>query len=334
MVMEMLFIVKENHDISQLLEKIKIASASYKVVNIYGKRIVVAWPDSLVENVVDISIDAKIRVKKPYQLVSNEWKKDKTIVYVDNVAIGGSKIVVAAGPCSIEDEDTLIEIARAVKRAGASMLRGGAFKPRTSPYSFQGLGEKGLEILKKASDIVGMPVVTEVMDTRDMDLIKRYADMVQIGARNSQNFSLLREVGRAGIPVLLKRGFGMTVEEWMLAAEYILSEGNGNVVLCERGIRTFEKSTRFTIDVGGMAVAKTLTHLPIASDPSHAAGNRDLVEPLALASVATGADMLLIEVHTNPSKALSDSEQQLTIDMFEKLMYKIRAVAEAIGRSI
>ncbi len=332
--MEMIFIVKENSDVSQLLEKIKMASASYRVVNLYGKKLVVAWPDNLVKDIVDESIDVRIRVGRPYQLVSNEWKRDKTIVYVDGVAIGSSRIVVAAGPCSVEDEDTLMEIARAVKRIGASMLRGGAFKPRTSPYSFQGLGERGLKILRRVSDAVGMPVVTEIMDTRNVDLAKKYVNMIQIGARNSQNFPLLREVGRAGIPVLLKRGFGMTIDELMLSAEYILLEGNGNVVLCERGIRTFERSTRFTLDISGIAVAKTLTHLPIAADPSHPAGNRNLVEPLALASVAAGADMILIEVHTNPSKALSDSEQQLTIEMFEKLMSRLRAVAEALGRSI
>ncbi|ADM28529.1 3-deoxy-D-arabinoheptulosonate-7-phosphate synthase [Ignisphaera aggregans DSM 17230] len=330
----MLFIVKENHDISSLLEKIRMASASYKVVDIYGKRIVIAWPDNLVENIEDISIDAKIRVRKPYYLVSNEWKSGKTIVNVGGVEIGGSRIVVAAGPCAVEDEDILMEIAKAVKRAGASILRGGAYKPRTSPYSFQGLGEKGLKILKRVSEAVGLPVVTEVMDTRDVELVKSYADMIQIGARNSQNFTLLREVGRAKIPVLLKRGFGMTVEEWLLAAEYILSEGNGDVVLCERGIRTFEKSTRFTIDIGGMVIAKMQTHLPIAADPSHPAGNRDLVEPLALAAIVAGADMLIVEVHANPSKALSDSEQQLTVEMFEKLMKRLKAVAEAIGRSI
>jgi len=330
----MLFIVKENHDISSLLEKIRTASASYKVVDIYGKRIVIAWPDNLVENIEDTSIDAKIRVRKPYYLVSNEWKSDKTIVNVGGVEIGGSRIVVAAGPCAVEDEDMLMEIAKAVKRAGASILRGGAFKPRTSPYSFQGLGEKGLKILKRVSEAVGLPVVTEVMDVRDVELVKNYADMIQIGARNSQNFTLLREVGRTKIPVLLKRGFGMTVEEWLLAAEYILSEGNGDVVLCERGIRTFEKSTRFTIDIGGMVIAKMQTHLPIASDPSHPAGNRDLVEPLALATIVAGADMLIVEVHANPSKALSDSEQQLTIEMFEKLMKRLKAVAETIGRSI
>ncbi len=332
--MEMIFIVKENSDVSQLLEKIKMTSASYRVVNLYGKKLVVAWPDNLVKDIVDESIDVRIRVGRPYQLVSNEWKRDKTIVYVDGVAIGSSRIVVAAGPCSVEDEDTLMEIARAVKRIGASMLRGGAFKPRTSPYSFQGLGERGLKILRRVSDAVGMPVVTEIMDTRNVDLAKKYVNMIQIGARNSQNFPLLREVGRAGIPVLLKRGFGMTIDELMLSAEYILLEGNGNVVLCERGIRTFERSTRFTLDISGIAVAKTLTHLPIAADPSHPAGNRNLVEPLALASVAAGADMILIEVHTNPSKALSDSEQQLTIEMFEKLMSRLRAVAEALGRSI
>ncbi|MEM3980228.1 MAG: 3-deoxy-7-phosphoheptulonate synthase, partial [Ignisphaera sp.] len=215
-----------------------------------------------------------------------------------------------------------------------SMIRGGAYKPRTSPYSFQGLGLEGLKILKKVKEDVGLPVVSEVMDTRDVGLAIEYIDMIQIGARNAQNFALLREVGRFRKPVLLKRGFGSTVEEWLLSAEYILAEGNGFVALCERGIRTFENSTRFTIDIGGMVTAKSMTHLPVGADPSHPAGRREYVEPLALAAVAAGADIIIVEVHPQPSKALSDFEQQLTIKEFEILMEKIKAVANAIGRSV
>ena len=330
----MLFILKSSSDPSQLIERIVARSASYRVVDLYGRRIVVAWPDKLVEDIADDSVEVKVKPSRPYQLASNEWKRDKTIVDVDGVEIGGRSVVVAAGPCAIEDEELAIEIARAVKRAGAKMFRGGAYKPRTSPYSFQGLGEKGLEILKRVYEETGLPIVTEVMDTRDVEKVARHAHMLQIGARNSQNFQLLKEVGRSRKPALLKRGMAMTVEEWLLAAEYMLLEGNGNVVLCERGIRSFEKSTRFTLDIASAVYTKTVTHLPIAVDPSHPAGRRDLVEPLALAAVAAGADMLIIEVHLSPEKALSDNEQQLTIEMFEKLMARLKAVAEAVGRSV
>ncbi|MEM0501160.1 MAG: 3-deoxy-7-phosphoheptulonate synthase [Ignisphaera sp.] len=329
----MIFILKENLQYSSLIEKIENVSASYRIVDIYGVRLVIAWPDSLVERIDDKSIKIKVKTKRPYQLASNEWK-DKTTVNVGDVEVGGRGIIIAAGPCAVESETQMIEIAKAVKRVGAQILRGGAFKPRTSPYSFQGLGEEGLKILKRASEVVGLPVVTEVMDVRDVSLVAKYADMIQIGARNAQNYSLLKEVGKLKKPVLLKRGFGMTVEEWILTAEYVLLEGNGSVVLCERGIRTFEKSTRFTLDIAGFAVAKTLTHLPIALDPSHPAGRKDIVEPLALAGIAAGADMLIIEVHTNPEKALSDAEQQLNIEEFENIMRRAKAVAEAIGRYI
>ncbi|MDK6028094.1 3-deoxy-7-phosphoheptulonate synthase [Ignisphaera sp. 4213-co] len=326
--------MKNNSNGLKLIEKLKEKSASYKVVDLYKRKIVVAWPDKLVENVIDDDVELKVRVSKPWQLASNEWKKDKTIVNVDGIEIGGRNIVVAAGPCAIEDEDIAIEIAKAVKKAGAKMFRGGAYKPRTSPYTFQGLGENGLKILRKVYEVVGLPIVTEVMDTRDVEKVASFAHMLQIGARNSQNFPLLREVGKAKKPVLLKRGMSMTTEEWLLAAEYILLESNGDVVLCERGIRTFEKNTRFTLDLAGLAYVKTVTHLPLAVDPSHPAGRRDLVEPLALAAIAAGADMLIVEVHIAPEKALSDSEQQLTISMFEELMKKLKMVAEALGRSI
>jgi 3-deoxy-7-phosphoheptulonate synthase len=249
--------------------------------------------------------------------------KEKTIIDINGVKIGERPIVIA-GPCSVESEEQIIQIAKAVKEAGASMLRGGAFKPRTSPYSFQGLGEQGLVYLKRASEITGLPVVTEVLDPRDVKLVEKYADMLQIGARNMQNFPLLKEVGHSTKPVLLKRGFGSTIEELLSAAEYIMKEGNMNVVLCERGIRTFESSTRFTLDIAAVPVLKELTHLPVIVDPSHAAGRRSLVPPLARAALAVGADGIIVEVHQNPDHALSDGPQSLTLDGFKNMMEELR----------
>lgn len=327
-----LYILRDKYNYSTLKEKLNQASASFKILNLYGKTLILAWPDQNVKNIRDESIEMAVEVKKPFILSSNEWKKEPTQVKVKDVEIGSNKIVVAAGPCAVESEEQVITTAKAVKRAGASLLRGGAYKPRTSPYSFQGLGEDGVKILRRAGDEVGLPIVTEIMDVRDSPIFRDYVDMIQIGARNAQNFPLLKEVGKIGKPVLLKRGLGNTVEEWLQAAEYILLEGNGNVVLCERGIRTFEKATRFTIDIGGMVAAKLMSHLPICADPSHPAGKRELVHSLALAAVAAGADMLLIEVHPTPEKALSDSEQQLTLESFEVLMNRIKALAKALGR--
>lgn len=318
-----LFVLKA--DSSSFKEKLKSTSASYRMVNLYGKHVAVAWPDSEVEGVKDEAVEIMVKTKKSYVLAGNEWKRDPTVVKVGDVEIGGNKVVVAAGPCAVESEEQTETVAKAVKRAGASLLRGGAYKPRTSPYSFQGLGEEGLRILRKAGDETGLPVVSEILDPRDREVFGKYADMVQVGARNSQNFTLLRELGRLGKPVLLKRGLGNTVEELIQSAEYIMMEGNGNVVLCERGIRTFEKSTRFTLDIGGMVAGKLMTHLPFCADPSHPAGKRELVHSLALASVAAGADMLLVEVHPRPEVALSDSEQQLTPESFQLLMERVRA---------
>ncbi|MEM0122645.1 MAG: 3-deoxy-7-phosphoheptulonate synthase [Saccharolobus sp.] len=329
-----LYILRDKYNYSTLKEKLNQASASFKILNLYGKNLILAWPDQNVKNIRDESIEMSVEVKKPFILSSNEWKKEPTQVKVKDVEIGSNKIVVAAGPCAVESEEQVITTAKAVKRAGASLLRGGAYKPRTSPYSFQGLGEDGVKILRRASDEVGLPIVTEIMDVRDSPIFRNYVDMIQIGARNAQNFPLLKEVGKIGKPVLLKRGLGNTVEEWLQAAEYVLLEGNGNVVLCERGIRTFEKATRFTIDIGGMVAAKLMSHLPICADPSHPAGKRELVNSLALAAVAAGADMLLIEVHPTPEKALSDSEQQLTLESFEVLMNRIKALAKALGREV
>lgn len=279
-------------------------------------------------------VEQVIRVTKPYKLVSSDWKKERTKVAVRDMLIGANEIVVMAGPCAVESREQLLQTAHAVKEAGADVLRGGAYKPRTSPHSFQGLGEAGLELLKEASELTGLPIVTEVLDVRDLERVISVADIIQVGARSMQNFALLRELGKLDKPVLLKRGIAATIEEWLQAAEYIMLEGNMNVMLCERGIRTFETYTRNTLDLSAVAAAKELTHLPIIVDPSHAAGRWNLVTPLSLAAVAAGADGLLIEVHPEPSKALSDGPQSLTPDKFAELMKRLEPVAKAVGREL
>ena len=266
------------------------------------------------------------------QLASREFHKEKSVVKVGSVEIGAERLAIIAGPCSVENWNQILEAGRAAKRAGASLLRGGAFKPRTSPYEFQGLGEEGLRMLSRVREEIGLPIVTEVLEPEKVELVSKYADMLQIGARNAQNFSLLRAVGKSGMPVLLKRGMMTTIEEWLQAAEYILLEGNPNVVLCERGIRTFEKATRNTLDLSAVAVLRMETHLPVLVDPSHATGSRDLVSPMAKAAVAAGADGLMIEIHPNPKKALSDANQQLNLVEFEGLMRELEPIAEAVGR--
>lgn len=273
-----------------------------------------------------------IRVSKPYKLASREFHPLNTVVRVGDVEIGGDEVVVFAGPCAVESERQVMEAARFVKAMGAKVLRGGAFKPRTSPYSFRGLGVSGLRLLAKAREETGLLVVTEVMAPEDVDLVATYADILQIGARNAQNYRLLEAAGRSKKPVLLKHGLAMTYEEWLLAAEYILSQDNPNVILCQRGVRSFETYTRFTLDVASVPSIKELSHLPVIVDPSHSAGRRTLVEPLALAGVAAGADGLLVEVHPNPKEALCDGAQALTLDDFRRLMEKVRAVATALGR--
>ncbi len=277
-------------------------------------------------------VEDVVRILKPYKLASRDFKKSNTVIQVDDVAIGGKKVHVAAGPCAVENRVTLLDIADKIKSAGASFLRGGAFKPRTSPYSFQGLGVEGLKYLKEAKERTGLPVISEIMDPRDLDVMLDYVDILQIGTRNMQNFKLLMEVGAIDKPVLLKRGMSSTIKELLMAAEYILSRGNDKVILCERGIRTFETATRNTLDLSAVPLLKSLSHLPVAVDPSHGVGKRELVEPMAVASVAAGADLLLIEVHTNPEEALSDGEQSLTPQMFGEMMKKIKAVAKAVGR--
>jgi 3-deoxy-7-phosphoheptulonate synthase len=276
-----------------------------------------------------------IHVSQPYKQVSREWKAENTVVHLPGgVAIGGTDIIVMAGPCSVESQAQIIEAARAVRDAGAVILRGGAFKPRTSPYSFQGLGKQGLEFLATARDETGLLIVTEAMDPEGVDLVARYADIIQIGARNMQNFSLLKRVGRIGKPVLLKRGISATITELLLSAEYILAEGNTQVMLCERGIRGFDTATRFVFDLTAIPLVHKLSHLPIVADPSHATGLRAKVMPMARAAIAAGSDGLLVEVHPQPDRALSDGAQSLATDEFTDLMRQCRAIADVIGRRI
>ena len=279
-------------------------------------------------------VETVTRIMKPYKLASREVKATNTKVPLDGFEIGGKRIIVMAGPCAVESEEQLLEAAGLVQEAGASVLRGGAFKPRTSPFSFQGLEEKGLELLQKAKDKYGMPVVTEVVDVGDVDAVSEIADILQVGSRNMQNFALLTAVGKSKRPVVLKRGFSCTVTEWLTAADYLLAGGNKGVILCERGIRTFEDSIRFSMDISAIPVIKKSSHLPVIVDPSHAAGHYSLVPAIAKAAVAAGADGLLIEVHPNPEKALVDGLQSLTPANFAKLMKELKAIAESVGRTI
>lgn len=279
-------------------------------------------------------VDEVIPVSKPYKLCSREFHPQDTTVEVGGVTIGGDGIVVMAGPCAVESEQQLLETARAVKAAGATVLRGGAFKPSTSPYSFRGLGEQGLELLAQIKEETGLPIITEVMSPGEVKLVANYADILQIGTRNMQNFSLLDEVGKLGKPTLLKRGLSATIQEWLLAAEYILAQGNQQLILCERGIRTFETYTRNTMDMSAIPIIEKVSHLPIIVDPSHGTGKWYLVPSMALAAVAAGADGLMIEVHPNPDSALKDGPQSLTFANFRQLMSQLRPVADAIGRSL
>lgn len=279
-------------------------------------------------------VEDVMRIIKPYKLASREFKRTDTVVSARGVRLGGKRIKVIAGPCAVESRKGMVEVAQAVKKAGASFIRGGAFKPRTSPYSFQGMGEEGLKCLAEARAATGLPVVTELMDPRDLDVVLKYADIIQIGARNMQNFRLLLEVGMCKKPVLLKRGLSATITEWLMAAEYIMSNGNQEVILCERGIRTFETLTRNTLDLSAVPVLKQLTHLPVVVDPSHGVGKWDLVAPMAKAAVAAGADGLVIEVHMRPDEALSDGEQSLKPSHFATLMKELKPVARAVGREI
>ena len=277
-------------------------------------------------------VERTVPILRPFKLASRQFHPQDTVVTVNGVPIGGRQVVVMAGPCAIESRDQLLETARAVKEAGALVLRGGAFKPRTSPYSFQGLGEEGLRLLAEAREETGLPVVTEVMDPQMVPLVATYADILQIGARNMQNYALLHAAGEVQRPVLLKRGMMSTIEELLMAAEYILSHGNDHVILCERGIRTFEQYTRNTLDISAVPLLKQLSHLPVVVDPSHGTGKWELVEPVSRAAVAAGADGLIIEVHPHPDEALSDGAQSLKPARFTTLMQSLRPVAEAVGR--
>jgi 3-deoxy-7-phosphoheptulonate synthase len=289
--------------------------------------------DSRLLEVLD-GVHEVVRITEPYKLASRTFKRDNTVITIDDLRIGGDEVVVMAGPCSAETEEQVEATAAAVRAAGAKVLRGGAYKPRSSPYSFQGLGEEGLRMLRSAADRHNMKLVSEVMDISQLGIIERYAHILQVGARNMQNYTLLRELGHSRTPVLLKRGISATIEEWLLSAEYILAGGNMNVMLCERGIRTFESYTRNTLDISAIPVVQKLSHLPILVDPSHGTGRRDKVTPMARAAVAAGADGLLIEVHHDPDRALSDGAQSLYPAQFDRLMAELRIIAPAIGRSI
>jgi 3-deoxy-7-phosphoheptulonate synthase len=280
-------------------------------------------------------VEAIVPVETPYKLASYESRGVASTVEICGVSVGGdSAVALICGPCSVESREQLLSIARTVKDSGARILRGGAFKPRTSPYSFQGLREDGLRFLADARNETGLPVITEIMDARDLPIVERYADCLQIGARNMHNFSLLKEVGRSHLPVLLKRGFSATINELIMSAEYILSEGNMNVLLCERGIRTFETATRYTLDLNAVPILKAKTHLPVVVDPTHGVGLREFIPQMALAAVAAGADAIMLEVHDSPDLAKSDGEQALVPDMLAKLVPRLRAVANAVGRDL
>ncbi|MBI5328434.1 MAG: 3-deoxy-7-phosphoheptulonate synthase [Deltaproteobacteria bacterium] len=279
-------------------------------------------------------VEKVMPILKPYKLVSREFRREDTVIDVDGIKIGGRQVQIIAGPCSIETKELLFDAAKKVKKAGARFLRGGAFKPRTSPYAFQGLGEEGLKYLAEAKKKTGMPVVTEIMDPRDLDIIYQHTDIIQIGARNMQNFRLLTEVGRVDKPVLLKRGLSATLKEFLMSAEYIAAEGNHKIILCERGIRTFETSVRNTLDLSAIPVIKEETHLPVIVDPSHAVGRWGMVAPMAKAAIAAGADGLMIEVHSDPENALCDGAQSLQPDKFAVLMKELKKIAEAVGRKM
>jgi len=337
----MIIVLKPNatkRQISHLVEKIKALGLKPMLSEGTERTIigVIGPEDVLRVQPLEVfpGVEKVMPVLKPYKLVSREFKPQSTIVDIDGVKVGGRQIVIMAGPCSVEGPEMLLQTAKIVKQTGAQILRGGAFKPRTSPYSFQGLGEEGLKYLRDTAHATGLKVVTEIMDPRDIKLLEQYTDVIQIGARNMQNFSLLKEAGLSSKPVLLKRGLSATINEFLLAAEYILSQGNFNVILCERGIRAFEDQTRFTLDLQAVPVIKKLSHLPVVVDPSHSTGNYEFVGPMAKAAVAAGADGLIIEVHPNPEVALSDGPQSLLPEKFAALIKELDKVARAVGRTV
>jgi 3-deoxy-7-phosphoheptulonate synthase len=306
---------------------------THTVLGVVGQKIIDTREIELIDGVGEV-----IRITAPYKLASRQFKPEGTRIRIKNaireIEIGGDYVVMMAGPCSVEGKEQIETVAGIVQRCGAGILRGGAFKPRSSPYSFQGMGEAGLQLMRAAADQHGLFVISEVMDQTQIPLLLEYADILQVGARNMQNFNLLRELGKIRKPVLLKRGIAATIEEWLLSAEYILAGGNHEVILCERGIRTFETATRNTMDISAIPIVKILSHLPIVADPSHGTGRRDKVPPMARAAVAAGADGLLVEVHPNPEKAISDGAQTLFPDQFEKLMKELAQIAPILGKRI
>ena len=325
-------------DIDALVNKLKEQNLEVGVTNGIGCTILGLVGDTTAVDMDKISINPHVervmRVQEPYKKANRKFHPEDTVVSVGNAKIGGGNFSVIAGPCSVESEEQICAVAEDVKRSGAALLRGGAFKPRTSPYSFQGMGASGLDLLMEAREKTGLPIVTEIMDPRMADLFEREVDVVQVGARNMQNFELLKEVGKMSKPILLKRGLSNTYEEWIMSAEYIMSEGNENVILCERGVRTFETYTRNTLDVSAIPAIKQMSHLPIIVDPSHAAGMYWMVEPLAMAAVAAGADGLIIEVHNDPAHAKCDGQQSLTPEKFDHLMGKVSALVDLVGKTL
>ena len=328
----------DDADVEKVIQKLH--EMGHKVHISRGERRIILGVIGDVENLASVpfyafnGVEEIIRILKPYKLASREFKDFDTVVKVKDITIGGKEVIVMAGPCVVENEKQIFETARQVKAAGAKILRGGAFKPRTSPYSFQGLGEEGLKLLAQAGEETGLAVVTEVMSVNQIELVGKYTDIFQVGARNMQNFVLLKELGKIKKPILLKRGMSATIEELLLSAEYILSQGNYEVILCERGIRTFENYTRNTLDLSAVPALKELSHLPIIVDPSHATGRWRLVSPMAKAAIAVGADGLLIEVHPDPKSSLSDGAQTLKIDTFAQLMKELGPIVQAVGREL
>jgi 3-deoxy-7-phosphoheptulonate synthase len=337
----MIIVVKPDATVEQvdhIIKKIKDLGLQAHVSKGTERTVIGAIGDEAILQSVPLEaipgVEKVLPILKPFKLASWEFRKEKTVISVGGEQIGGARIAVMAGPCAVENKTLLIEIAKEVKNAGANFIRGGAFKPRTSPYAFQGLEEEGLKYLADAREWTGLPIVTEVMDPRDIEMIAKYADVLQIGARNMQNFLLLAEVGRLDKPVLLKRGLSATVEEWLMAAEYVIKGGNRDVILCERGIRTFEPATRNTFDVSAVAVVKLASHLPIVVDPSHSAGRLDLVAPLSLAGVAAGADGVLVETHPNPEHALCDGPQSLPTATFGEYAGRVLELARFMGKTV
>ena len=328
----------KQEDIQALADKFRGMGLDVGITNGIGCSILGLVGDTISLDIDKISMEPNVervmRVQEPYKKANRKFHPEDTVVTVGDVKIGGGNFAVIAGPCSVESEAQICEVAEDVKRSGAKLLRGGAFKPRTSPYSFQGMGTPGLDLLVEARAKTGLPIVTEIMDPRMADLFEREVDVVQVGARNMQNFELLKEVGKMSKPILLKRGLSSTYEEWIMSAEYIMAEGNENVILCERGVRTFETYTRNTLDVSAIPAIKQMSHLPVIVDPSHAAGMYWMVEPLALAAIAAGADGLIIEVHNDPPHAKCDGQQSLTPKKFDELMKKVKVLAPMMGKTL